>query len=540
MNDGCKVIAIVLESAEPSLVEQWCAAGKLPVLDRLRRAGVWMRLNCPSHISSGSCWPSMNIGTNPGKHGIGFFHRELKNGTYRVIKKYADQVAGEPFWERLGDAGLRNCIFDVPVTRPSDSVSGVIVVDWGSEHPAWTPSSHPKGLLPALVRQFGKHPLADWYQHQPESKEESKAIANQLLKGIALRTRLIKHLLETNSVNFALCNFAEPHWAGHIFWHLHDKNHPQHDAEIRAHCGDVLLDTYRASDKAVGDLVRTFPDANVLVISNIGMGPHAGGDMMVSEVLDRLGMSGKPLNGVSTRRGIRDLVFGERRGQLALQRVEALVGVKNIARVKRWLPERIWDEWSRRFLDLGNNWGSSLAFPLPADNSTLIRINLIGREPRGRVQPGEEYDRICEELSQALTQLVEPKTGRPAVNRVVKLREELSGDRIDHLPDLAVVWNNFGGPIEALESSRIGRIELKEHNKRPGGHWHEGFMLASGPLFRQGIALDNADLMDIAPTILALYGVEKPSYMDGRVIEEAFSGTPVTGKSYITHQDVPR
>ena len=96
---------------------------------------------------------------------------------------------------------------------------------------------------------------------------------------------------------------------------------------------------------------------------------------------------------------------------------------------------------------------------------------------------------------------------------------------------LQVFWNNIGGPIEALESPRIGRIDLTDYNKRPGGHWHEGFLLASGSPFRHGVTLEKADVLDIAPTILALYGIGMPSCMDGRVIDEVFRGTPVAGFS---------
>jgi predicted AlkP superfamily phosphohydrolase/phosphomutase len=516
-----KVIAIVLESAEPSLVELWCNEGKLPTLDRLRRSGVWMRLDCPSYISSGSTWPSMNIGTNPAKHGIGFFHREIKSGTYRTIKKYVDQVHGEPFWHFLGRAGVRNCIFDLAVSLPFEDVNGTIIVDWGSEHPAWKPSSFPERKFSELVSRFGKHPLSSWYQHQPESKQECKAVADKLLHAVDLRTRIIEYLLENDQFDFALCNYAEPHWAGHIFWHLHDASHPQHDPAARAYCGDVMFNSYSACDQAIGKLISKHEHANILIMSNIGMGSHAGGDMMVQQILDRLGMSSRPSNAVETKPGRRNLLFGEPGSQIAFQRIERLVGWNNISRIKRWVPTRLWDNWTRRILSQGSNWAKSRAFQLPGDNSTLIRINLKGREPNGLVDPGQEYESVCEELALAFSELIEPITGKPAVDRVVKLREELDGDQLDQLPDIAVVWNNFSRPIEALSSERIGRVELKEFNKRTGGHWHQGFLLASGPAFGQGVTLEKADLVDIAPTILHMFGTPLPRHMDGKVIYAA-------------------
>jgi predicted AlkP superfamily phosphohydrolase/phosphomutase len=190
-------------------------------------------------------------------------------------------------------------------------------------------------------------------------------------------------------------------------------------------------------------------------------------------------------------------------------------------RVRKLIPVRTWDMWTRRLLGLGSNWADSKAFLLPGDNSSLIRVNLQGREPRGRVQPGEAYRRLCSELTDAFMELVDPATGERAVERVVVLREHLQGDQIDQLPDLAVVWKHFAVPIEALESPRIGRVEIPEFNKRSGGHWHEGFLIGAGSAFRSGLSLETRDLADVAPTVLALFGLPPPSYMDGKVISEA-------------------
>ena len=521
-----KLICIVLESAEPALVEQWCQQGKLPVLQQLRQDGVWTRLKSPSYISSGCAWPTLNIGTTPAKHGIGFFHREIKNGTYQIIKKYADQVHGEPFWKPLGEAGFRSAIFDLAATLPSPDTNGVIVVDWGSEHPAWKTSSYPEPLIKDIHREIGRHPLAGWYQQHLDSKEQCKDIADKLIAGVELRTRAMQYILQKDEFDFVCCNYSEPHWAGHIFWHLHDKNHPEHVPEQAAYCGDVILNTYQACDRAVGELVSAFPDANVIVMSNIGIGPHAGGDMMVPEILRRLGVTAEPQAPGPLKRLATNFLPGASGPVAAIQQAERLVSPALITRIKKFIPERLWDTWTRRLLALGNNWADSRAFLLPGDNSSLIRINLQGREPRGRVQPGDEYRQLCAELAAAFMELVNPATGEPAVERVVILREQLQGEQIDQLPDLAVVWNNFGVPIEALESPRIGRVEIPEFNKRSGGHWHEGFLIGTGPAFRKGLSLEPNDLTDVAPTILALFGLSAPDYMDGKVLAEAMTERP--------------
>ncbi len=520
-NNRQMVIGIVLESAEPALIEKWCHEGELPVLQKLRQRGIWTRLASPSYISSGCSWPTLNIGTNPAKHGIGFFHREIKNGTYQVIKKYADHVHGEPFWRDLGRAGYRSAIFDLATTMPSPETNGAIVVDWGSEHPSWKTSSYPMDLINEINRNIGRHPLAKWYQRGMKSKEEYKDLAEKILAGVELRTSALIYMLSKDDFDFVFCNYSEPHWAGHMFWHLHDKNHPEHEPEHAAYCGDVIQQTYKACDRAIGELVENFPGATFVVISNIGMGPHAGGDMMVTDVLDRLNMSAERKAAGPLKSFARRILPGGSGPVAAIQRVEKLISPTLIIGMKKLIPERMWDTWTRRLLGLGHNWADSKAFLLPGDNSSLIRINLCGREPRGRVQPGEEYRNLCSDLADAFMELDDPASGERAVDKVVILREKLQGDQIDQLPDLAVVWKNFTVPIEALESPRIGRVEIPEFNKRSGGHWHEGFLIATGPAFRKGVSLELNDLSDVAPTMLALFGLPTPDYMDGRVIAEA-------------------
>ena len=42
-----------------------------------------------------------------------------------------------------------------------------------------------------------------------------------------------------------------------------------------------------------------------------------------------------------------------------------------------------------------------------------------------------------------------------------------------------------------------------------------------GPEIKSGLKLDNAKIIDVAPTVLHLFGLPVPSYMDGRPLYEA-------------------
>ena len=111
-----RVIAIGLEAVEPELLEKWCDEGLLPTIARLREEGAYRRMRSPAEVSSGASWSSVNCGVTPGKHGMGFCHRQYKNGTYLVRKKRADEVGRLPFWTTLPE-DRKVFTLDVPETR---------------------------------------------------------------------------------------------------------------------------------------------------------------------------------------------------------------------------------------------------------------------------------------------------------------------------------------------------------------------------------------------------------------------------------------
>jgi len=159
----------------------------------------------------------------------------------------------------------------------------------------------------------------------------------------------------------------------------------------------------------------------------------------------------------------------------------------------------------------------SRAFCIPNDHAGAIRINLKGREPNGIVEPGREYDVICDELTREISELVNVDTGKKAVNEVLRIDEFYQGEHIWDLPDLIVKWTG-DAPIRALYSPRIGTVSGENPERRTGAHRPYGFLIASGKHISQGKGIEQASIMDIAPTILYLMGQRVPRDMDGRVL----------------------
>ncbi len=512
-----QVIVIGLEAAEPTLIEKWAHEGKLPTLQHLMKRGSWRRLKSTTEISSGATWASLITGTNPAKHGMGFYHRQLKPGTYTLRKKYADETATDPFWDSLSHGGKRVAVLDIPDTFVNQSLNGAMLVGWGAEGLNAKQHSWPKTLLQDIFAQFGHHPLEFWYQERPNTITAWKEFTEKLLEGTRRRTQIAKWLLTQEPWDCYVIGYAEPHWIGHYFWHIIDKRHPDYDPELEKSCGDAILRIYQEVDHGIGILASQYPEATIFIVSNTGMGPNLSGQHLLPQVLEHLGYTKKP-----SANGLKSFLPHQKWGPYyAIKSIETMVSPKLMEKTKRVIPEKLWDSITRTVLTMGNNWKQSLAFEVPSDYSGAIRINLKGREPHGLVEPGEEYDQLCDRIAQDLLDLVNPDTSEHAVAGVIKVKDLYEGNHLDELQDLIVQWQG-DAPINHLESEKLGRVSGILPDKRSGAHMVNGFMLAAGKSLKENQMLEDAHIMDVAPTILHLFHEPIPDIMDGKVLSDLF------------------
>lgn len=97
-------------------------------------------------------------------------------------------------------------------------------------------------------------------------------------------------------------------------------------------------------------------------------------------------------------------------------------------------------------------------------------------------------------------------------------------------------------PLREFEESRAfyhtahqhsGNTPIIAHHDFADGDDVPGLFIAAGPGINKDLRLMGlpVSVFDIAPTILHLYGIEKPAPMRGRVITEIFGGAPGTSSS---------
>jgi predicted AlkP superfamily phosphohydrolase/phosphomutase len=187
---------------------------------------------------------------------------------------------------------------------------------------------------------------------------------------------------------------------------------------------------------------------------------------------------------------------------------------------ERVLPEAIGDRMYARYFAASFDWQRSRAFFLPSDHfQGFIRVNVRGREPWGIVERGADYDEVCDEICRELGRLINPSTGIPAIQEVVRIQQTYAGSALDTLPDLVIRWAE-DAPISALCHPRFGTIRRERFKLRKTQHGPDGFMIATGKHINRQATVAEGSTMDLAPTILHLLGQPIPRDMDGRVLVE--------------------
>ena len=138
------------------------------------------------------------------------------------------------------------------------------------------------------------------------------------------------------------------------------------------------------------------------------------------------------------------------------------------------------------------------------------------------MEPGAEYEALCDEIVANLKQLADPETEKPVFENVYKREELYQGPYVQYAPDVIVET----GALPYQEGDNLFARQLFEKLDKvhlTGKHHPDGILLIAGKEIAQGQSLNNIHIRDVAPTILYLLDQKIPVDMDGRVIEELFS-----------------
>jgi len=529
-----KLLIVGWDAAEPSVVEPLVAKGELPNLAALRERGAHGTIASTVPPTSLPAWTTAMTGLDPGKHGVtDFVQREP--GAYRLkLVSSADRRA-ELLPAIAGRAGLRVAHLGLPGSYPPEPLPGVCIA--GTDTPAgkFAPvSAHYPPALASELKQAGlRWPYGGADELSVGPGWHSRA-RRALLEGLERRQEVTQALLAREPWDLFFVHFSEADTAGHHFWAFHDPQSPRHRDQPEV--ADTLLAVYRALDRALGRLLTQVEEqAAVIVVSDHGAGGSSDQVVYPNRWLADQGW----------------LRFGGSRGPAA--RAAGLVRDAAIrlvpARAKEYLMRTPAARLALAADGLARFGGIDLpetrAFCDELPQNPGIWIHLRGRDPQGRVEPGEEYEALREQIAEQLLEWQDPQSGRKVVRKVRKREEAFQGPLAERAPDLLLeleLWDGY--KVLAAQSNGkpgplIRRLSREEQigakgTGTSGVHRPDGIIAAAGPSVRTGGRIRMARLADLFPTALALLGLDLPEGLDGRVIPEIArkpKGVKAAGKS---------
>jgi predicted AlkP superfamily phosphohydrolase/phosphomutase len=272
--------------------------------------------------------------------------------------------------------------------------------------------------------------------------------------------------------------FDGPDRMQHMFWRDIDPTHPARSEHPVPEGRNLIEDMYRSMDALVG---RT-------------MAKCRGEDQLLLVISDH-GFNG-------FRRGLDLNRWLEENGYLTLH--EGRRGEEFLA---------------------GVDWSRTRAFAVGLSG---IFLNLKGKFAHGIVDPGDEADRLRDEIAQRLTELVDPQTGSSAIKRTYVTAKVYRGPYKDHAPDLIPGYQRGYRVSWETAIGRTTEAVFHDNTKAWSGDHCIDPSLIPGVLFcSRAIETEGCRLMDLGPTILSLFGAPVPKHMDGKVLVVGGSGRAV-------------
>jgi len=167
------------------------------------------------------------------------------------------------------------------------------------------------------------------------------------------------------------------------------------------------------------------------------------------------------------------------------------------------------------------DWSRTRAFSL---GLTGIFINRKGREKTGIVQEGDEYRALIDELIAKLELLTDPQDGTSCIRRVRAAARFFEGPYRFDAPDLLVGYE--GGYRNSWEcaTGAVTNTVFSDNTRSWSGDHCVDPEIVPGVLFcNRPIVTESPRLIDIPASVLRLFGLTPPRYMQGKFLFSADS-----------------
>ena len=297
------------------------------------------------------------------------------------------------------------------------------------------------------------------------SDEEFLEQANYVLQE---RLNLLDYARRRYDDGLLFFYFSSTDLQSHMFWWNADTKHPVRSAAEAKKYNRVIEKLYGKMDTIVGDTMRRYPDATILVMSDHGF-----------------------------------CNFGRQFNLNTWLRDEGYLGPGDCA--------SLLDPRKGLLVD----WSLTRAYGLGING---LYLNQAGRERFGIVSPAER-DSLLEELREKLLAVRDPMDGQQVITAVYRSDQIYHGPEVQKAPDLIVGYRRG---YRSSWGTALGTItdEVFSDNDEAWGADHcmateelPGVCFSTKPILH-----NEPSLIDLAPTILEEFGLTPPKTITGSSI----------------------
>jgi predicted AlkP superfamily phosphohydrolase/phosphomutase len=530
---GRKVVVVGFDGCTFDVLKPLMKQGKLPHFTSLINTGVSGKLKSVIPPLSGPAWATFQTGLTPGKHGIYDFLRNVPK-SYGSIPINSTFFSYKTLWEIISDQGKRVGVMNVLFSYPPKAVNGFIVS--GKETPREDKAySYPASLREEMLKFDPNYEIVPFKNIAPTKKFLRDAVGK-----IERQERMNNYLYKKYQCDFFMSYHAMPDIIHHMFWAHLDPSHPNHRPGKARKYLPLIEECYRTLDRVVGRKMELIDDDTVLIImSDHGAGP-VHNKIQINNWLQKQGLLA--LNQGQKNRGFHSFLSVLKRIADRLMDLGVEIDVFGLRRLIGYKTRE-----KRRML-LGNalvDWSKTKAYTGRVSEYG-IHINLKGREGKGIVEAGKEYEAVREFIIANLSEITDPNTGSKIFNKIWRREEVFSGPYLDLAPDLILDFGDAAClPGNGLLTPEV--VEKVRTRGLGGMHRENGIFIVKGNNINHGQKIHGACIGDLAPTILYMMGLAVPKEMDGKVLYDIFDPKFVKDhpvrydeKAYIAAEDASK
>lgn len=486
------LLVLIMHGSGRYYAEPLLAAGRLPRVGQLVADGHHRYFRSELPLAAGA-WVTLLTGQSVGHHGVLDYvdldarHYDGLAGRHAHSADYADRTV----LSVLSKIGRRVASIYLPMTSPPWPVHGMLISGFplaDERRPPTFPTELAASLPPfapsrLLTLQRTDHARVDEYLRDN-------------LDCVERVTRTA--CAEPYDVVFSC--IPTPDIAHHYFWQ------PDDDGAL-----ERVYRYYDLVDAAIGRIVDSVDDATTVVV----LSDHGG--------------RAAPERLFGVNRWLADTGYlTSRRSSLA--RPQAIAVANRIVdwakqvRLNHYLAPAITGALRRRVSSVTHNtafvdWSRTRAYGLDfICPLTGVEINLKGRQKAGIVPP-DDYEPLRREIIDRLSNLRDGATGRRVFDDVATRETFFHGPHLDRFPDVIGILTDEYDVKGQLDLPITGHNGGQYDYPFMGYHGRDAFFAARGPGIPRGVGPDDAPMIDVAPTLLALAGVPVPSWMEGRPFE---------------------